>query len=227
MSKSLKAASLKFATLAAGLACAAQAMAVDLTVVSFGGANKSAQIKAFYEPYQKATGNRIVAGEYNGEMAKVKAMVDTNSVSWDLVEVESPELSRGCDEGLFEELDPAQFGKTEDFVPGAIQPCGVGFFVWSTVLAYNADKLKSAPTSWADFWDIKKFPGKRGLRKGAKYTLEFALMADGVAPKDVYGVLATKEGQDRAFKKLDEIKSSIQWWRRAPSRRSTWLPAMW
>lgn len=81
MSKSLKAASLKFATLAAGLACAAQAMAVDLTVVSFGGANKSAQIKAFYEPYQKATGNRIVAGEYNGEMAKVKAMVDTNSVS--------------------------------------------------------------------------------------------------------------------------------------------------
>ncbi|MFO6046212.1 ABC transporter substrate-binding protein, partial [Pseudomonas aeruginosa] len=75
MSKSLKAASLKFATLAAGLACAAQAMAVDLTVVSFGGANKSAQIKAFYEPYQKATGNRIVAGEYNGEMAKVKAMV--------------------------------------------------------------------------------------------------------------------------------------------------------
>ncbi|AWF59277.1 ABC transporter substrate-binding protein [Pseudomonas aeruginosa] len=212
MSKSLKAASLKFATLAAGLACAAQAMAVDLTVVSFGGANKSAQIKAFYEPYQKATGNRIVAGEYNGEMAKVKAMVDTNSVSWDLVEVESPELSRGCDEGLFEELDPAQFGKAEDFVPGAIQPCGVGFFVWSTVLAYNADKLKSAPTSWADFWDIKKFPGKRGLRKGAKYTLEFALMADGVAPKDVYGVLATKEGQDRAFKKLDEIKSSIQWW---------------
>lgn len=213
MSKSLKAASLKFATLAAGLACAAQAMAVDLTVVSFGGANKSAQIKAFYEPYQKATGNRIVAGEYNGEMAKVKAMVDTNSVSWDLVEVESPELSRGCDEGLFEELDPAQFGKTEDFVPGAIQPCGVGFFVWSTVLAYNADKLKSAPTSWADFWDIKKFPGKRGLRKGAKYTLEFALMADGVAPKDVYQTLATPAGVERAFRKLDELKPYIHWWK--------------
>jgi putative spermidine/putrescine transport system substrate-binding protein len=80
------------------------------------------------------------------------------------------------------------FGKTEDYVKGAIQPCGVGFFVWSTVLAYNADKLASAPTSWADFWDTKKFPGKRGLRKGAKYTLEFALMADGVAPKDVYKV---------------------------------------
>ncbi|AGI22394.1 ABC transporter substrate-binding protein [Pseudomonas sp. MT3] len=213
MSKSLKAAGLKLAALSVGLACAAQSMAAtDLTVVSFGGANKNAQVKAFYTPYEKSTGNKIVAGEYNGEMAKVKAMVDTNSVSWDLVEVESPELARGCDEGLFEEIDPAILGKAEDYVPGAVTSCGVGFFVWSTVLAYNADKLKSAPTSWADFWDTQKFPGKRGLRKGAKYTLEFALMADGVAPKDVYKVLATKEGQDRAFKKLDQIKPSIQWW---------------
>ncbi|MGH8437415.1 MAG: ABC transporter substrate-binding protein [Pseudomonas sp.] len=204
--------SLKFTALALGLACAAQAMAADLTVVSFGGANKNAQVKAFYSPWEQAGHGKIIAGEYNGEMAKVKAMVDTKSVSWNLVEVESPELARGCDEGLFEELDPAQFGNSADFVPGAIQPCGVGFFVWSTVLAYNADKLKSAPTSWADFWDTEKFPGKRGLRKGAKYTLEFALMADGVAPKDVYTVLATKEGVDRAFKKLDQLKPSIQWW---------------
>ncbi len=219
MSKSLKAASLKFATLAAGLACAARPWRWTWTVVSFGGPTRAPRSRRSTSPTQKATGNRIVAGEYNGEMAKVKAMVDTNSVSWDLVEVESPELSRGCDEGLFEELDPAQFGKTEDFVPGAIQPCGVGFFVWSTVLAYNADKLKSAPTSWADFWDIKKFPGKRGLRKGAKYTLEFALMADGVAPKDVYGVLATKEGQDRAFKKSTRSSRASSGGRRAPSRR--------
>jgi len=213
MSKSLKASGLKLAALTLGVAFAAQSMAAtDLTVVSFGGANKNAQVKAFYGPYEKSTGNKIVAGEYNGEMAKVKAMVDTNSVSWDLVEVESPELARGCDEGLFETIDPAILGKVEDYVPGAVSSCGVGFFVWSTVLAYNADKLKTAPTSWADFWDTSKFPGKRGLRKGAKYTLEFALMADGVAPKDVYKVLATKEGQDRAFKKLDQIKPNIQWW---------------
>lgn len=203
---------LKLTALALGLFAAGQAMAADLTVISFGGANKAAQVKAFYEPWEKAGNGKIVAGEYNGEMAKVKAMVDTKSVSWNLVEVESPELSRGCDEGMFEELDPALFGDAADYVPGAIQPCGVGFFVWSTVMAYNADKLKTAPTSWADFWDTKKFPGKRGLRKGAKYTMEFALMADGVAPKDVYKVLVTKEGQDRAFKKLDELKPSIQWW---------------
>jgi putative spermidine/putrescine transport system substrate-binding protein len=187
-------------------------MAADLTAISFGGANKQAQTKAFYEPFERASGHKVIAGEYNGEMAKVKAMVDTGSVSWNLVEVESPELARGCDEGLFEELDPAQFGAATDYIDGAIQPCGVGFFVWSTVLAYNADKLKTAPTSWADFWDVAKVPGKRGLRKGAKYTLEFALMADGVAPKDVYQVLATDEGVDRAFKKLEQLKPHIQWW---------------
>jgi len=145
----------------------------------------------------------------------------------DLVEVESPELSRGCDERLFEELDPGIVGNPDDFVEGAIQPCGVGFFVWSTVLAYNADKLKSAPASWADFWDTEKFPGKRGLRKGAKYTLEFALMADGVPVKDVYKVLATKDGQNRAFRKLDQLKPHIQWWEAARSRRSSSPPATW
>ena len=174
--------SFKFTALSLGLLFAANALAAtDLTVVSFGGANKAAQVKAFYAPWEAKGDGKIIAGEYNGEMAKIKAMVDTKSISWDLVEVESPELSRGCDEDMFEPLDPALFGNPEQYVKGAIQSCGAGFFVWSTVLAYNADKLKTAPTSWADFWDTKTFPGKRGLRKGAKYTLEFALMADGVA----------------------------------------------
>ncbi|KRW58779.1 ABC transporter substrate-binding protein [Pseudomonas sp. TTU2014-080ASC] len=204
--------SLKLAVLAASVAIGAPALAAELTAISFGGTTQKAQIETFYTPFEKATGHKVIAGEYNGEMARVKAMVDTKSVSWNLLEVESPELSRGCDEGLFEQLDTSIFGNPDDYIPGTIQPCGVGFFVWSTVLAYNADKLATAPTGWADFWDVKKYPGKRGLRKGAKYTLEFALMADGVAPKDVYEVLSTAEGVDRAFRKLDELKPHIQWW---------------
>jgi putative spermidine/putrescine transport system substrate-binding protein len=202
----------KFMLLGAALALAGAASAKDLTVISYGGANKDAQAKAYYAPFQKSTGLKLVSGEYNGEMAKLKAMVDTKSVSWDVLEVESPELARGCDEGMFEKLDYSKIGNKADFVPGAAQTCGVGIFVWSTVLAYNADKLKVGPTSWKDFWDVKKFPGKRGMRKGAKYTLEVALMADGVAPKDVYKVLATPAGVDRAFKKLDQLKPNIQWW---------------
>jgi len=191
---------------------AATAHAEELNVISFGGANGKAQVKAYYEPYTKATGTKIVPVDYNGEMAKVKAMVDAKKVTWDVVEVESPELLRGCEEGLFEKIDIKQVGTPADFVKGSVSECGVGIFVWSTVIAYNADKIKGEPKSWADFWDVKKFPGKRGLRKGAKYTLEFALQADGVKPADVYKVLATKAGVDRAFKKLDQLKPNIQWW---------------
>ncbi len=183
----------------------------QITVVNFGGANANAQKKAFYEPYEKL-GNKIVAVEYNGEQAKVKAMVETKKVTWDVVEVESPDAARGCDEGLYEKLDYSKIVPKADLLPAAVNECAVGIFVWSTVMAYNGDKLKAPPTSWADFWDTKKIPGKRGMRKGARYNLEFALLADGVKPADVYKVLATKDGADRAFKKLTELKPHIQWW---------------
>jgi len=183
----------------------------QITVVNFGGANANAQKKAYYEPIEKL-GIKVVPVEYNGEQAKIKAMVETKKVTWDVVEVESPDVARGCDEGLFEKLDYSKIGNKADFVPAAVTECGVGIFVWSTVMAYDGDKLKDGPKTWADFWDVKKFPGKRGMRKGARYNLEFALMADGVKPVDVYKVLATKEGADRAFKKLGELKPSIQWW---------------
>jgi putative spermidine/putrescine transport system substrate-binding protein len=201
-----------FVALALSSAFVLAASAEELTIVSFGGADQAAQAKAFYEPWEQAGNGKIIRGVYNGEIGKVRAMVDTKSVSWDLVEVEMPELSRGCDEGMFEELDPAMFGDPDKFIPGALHPCGAGFYIWSTVLAYDASKLKTPPTSWVDFWDTHKFPGKRALRKGAKYTLEIALMADGVAPQDVYKLLKTREGQDRAFRKLDELKPYIQWW---------------
>jgi len=194
---------------AAALAQAASAQ--QITVVNFGGANANAQKKAFYEPFEKK-GTKVVGVEYNGEQAKIKAMVETKNVTWDVVEVESPDVARGCDEGLFEPMDWSKVGAKADFVPAAVTECGVGVFVWSTVMAYDSAKLKTSPKTWADFWDVKKFAGKRGLRKGARYNLEFALMADGVKPADVYKVLATKEGADRAFKKLSELKPSIQWW---------------
>jgi putative spermidine/putrescine transport system substrate-binding protein len=198
---------------AALLAAAMPAHADYITVISFGGANKEAQRTAFYEPFKKTTGTAVVHGSYNGDLVKLRKMVLMSHVSWDVVEVEAPELTRGCEEGLFERFDASLLGDAADFLPGAVQPCGVGIFVWSTVLAYNASKLGGTPQGWADFWDTKRFPGKRALRWGAKFNLEFALMADGVPAGDVYRVLATAEGQDRAFRKLEELKPQLHWWK--------------
>lgn len=202
-----------FKPLLAALACSAGLLhATDLVVVNAGGANGNAQRAAYVEPFQKKTGNKVVVVEWNQEMGKLKAMVESKKISWNVVEIESGDIGRACEEGLLEKLDMGKIGKKSDFIPEALNECGIGMFVWSKVIAYNADVLKTAPANWADFWNVTKFPGKRGMRKGAHYNLEFALMADGVAPKDVYKVLSTKEGVARAFKKMDELRPNIQWW---------------
>src|SRR5262245_14504185 len=121
--------SVRSASLFGALALSAPAQAV-VTVMSFGGANQKAQAKASYEPAAKA-GIKATPREYNGEQAKIKAMVEAKNVTWDVVEVESPELVRGCEEGLYEKLDYKQIGDKKDFVGKAVSPCGIGVFVWS------------------------------------------------------------------------------------------------
>jgi putative spermidine/putrescine transport system substrate-binding protein len=94
-----------------------------------------------------------------------------------------------------------------------ILPCAIGVIVYSNVVAFDKAKYgANGPKVLEDFFNVAKFPGKRGLKKDPSVTLEWALMADGVAVGDVYKVLGTPAGVDRAFKKLDTIKSSIVWW---------------
>ena len=201
------------ALISGALALGAQtAAARDLTVVSWGGNYQDAQKKIFFQPFSKMLGKPVLDESWDGGIGVLTAKVKAGSPNWDAVQVESEELALGCADGLFEKIDWAKLGGKDAFIPAAVNECGVGAIVWSTAIGYDGDKLKEGPKSWADFWDVKKFPGKRGLRKGPKYSLEFALMADGVAPKDVYGVLKTPAGVDRAFKKLDEIRPNMIWW---------------
>ncbi len=91
------------------------------------------------------------------------------------------------------------------FVPGSIGPCWIGSQVYSQVMV-TAPGLKKAPANLADFFDTQKFPGRRALsRASAKFNLEMALLADGVAPGDVYKTLETPQGLDRAFAKLKTL----------------------
>jgi putative spermidine/putrescine transport system substrate-binding protein len=189
------------------------AQARDLTVVAFGGALQEAFRTAYFEPYSKAKGIKIVEDSYGGGIAKQKAMVESSNVTWDLVEMDENEMAAACEQGLLEHIDKTQFSNAKDVDPAAFTKCGVGAFVWSKVLTYDGTKFKKdGPKSWADFWNTKKWPGKRGLRKQPRMTFEIALLADGVKPQDVYKVMATKSGQDRVFAKLDELKDSIVWW---------------
>jgi len=200
------------ATLAAGLAAGA-AQARDLTVVSWGGAYQDAQKKVYFEPFKQAAGVPMNDESWDGGIGVLRAKVEGGASTWDVVQVESEELALGCEEGLFEKIDFSRIGGPDAYLAEAVHDCGVGAIVYDFVLGYDKDKLKEGPKGWADFFDAAKYPGKRGLRQGPKTTLEIALMGDGVAPKEVYKVLATEEGVERAFRKLDAIKKDIVWWK--------------
>lgn len=209
----------KILILSTALSAVAFSAKADLTVMSWGGAYGEAQTEAFVKPYMAKTGITTVMVDSDNPATPVKAMVESGNVTVDVANIEYADAIRLCDEGILEPIDASTLPAgsdgtpaTEDFIPGAITECGVSTDVWANVFAYDSSKFPEGPTTVADFFDLEKFPGKRGLKKGAKAVLEFALMGDGVPAAEVYAVLSTPEGVDRAFAKLDTIKDSVVWW---------------
>lgn len=203
---------------ALGAFVAGAAAAESITVVSWGGAYTTSQVEAYHKPWAAATGNQVISEDYNGGLAEVKAQVEAGNVTWDVVDVEMSDAIRGCDEGLLEVIDHSMLpdgadgsSAMDDFIEGALPECAVANIVWSTIFAYDTSKTTGVG-GLADFFDTAKFPGKRGLRKNPKANLEMALMGDGVPAAEVYGILSTSEGLDRAFAKLDTIKGDVVWW---------------
>jgi len=201
-----------------GMAFAASAQ--ELTVMSWGGAYGEAQTEAHVKPWSAKTGFPAKMTDSDNPATPIKAMVEAGNVTVDVASIEYADAIRLCDEGMLEPIDinalPAGADGTpasEDFLAGAVTDCAVSTDIWSNVFAYDTTKLTgTVPTTAADFFDLEKFPGKRGLKKGPKAVLEFALIADGVPVGEVYNVLNTPEGVDRAFAKLDTIKKDVVWW---------------
>ncbi len=195
----------------------------DLTLVNFGGSAARAQMLALLRPWEKQTGSYAEMAEYNGGIEEIRRQVEAANVTWDVIDMEYSDLIQACEEGLLEVIDagtlpPGADGTAagEDFRDGALHECGVGNLVWSTVYAYGGASFDTAPGTIADFFDVETFPGKRGIRRDPRGILEWALMADGVAAGEVYAVLDTPDGLNRAFDRLATIHSDIVWWERGP-----------
>lgn len=184
-----------------------------LTITSFGGSFQAAQRKAYFEPFAKKYDVEVIEDEWHGDMAKLRAMVESGNVTWDVLDVSSGQAELGCDEGLLEPLDISMFGGKGAFIEGGVIECGVGTLMAAVVIGYDARQFAgNEPTKLADFWDVKRFPGPRAMKKWPKHNMEFALMADGVPPDKVYEMLSTEAGIARAFRKLDEIKPHVKVW---------------
>jgi len=213
--------SLATAVLAASVS-SAQAE-TELVVVSWGGAYTKSQNEAYHKPYMKEHPEiKIVNDDSASEgAAKLRAQAEAGKVTWDVVDVIPDAAIALCDEGLAMEIDhdkllaaaPDGTLPTADFGDAIISPCFIPQIVYSTTVGFRTDKVgDTPPTTIADIFDTKKIPGKRALQKNPAGNLEWALIADGVATKDVYKTLETEEGVARAFKKLDTIKKDVVWW---------------
>lgn len=185
----------------------------SITVSSWGGAFQDAERKAFFEPAARALGIVIKEDTTNG-IADVRAQVQARAVKWDITEQGSQTCAQLQAEGNVEPLDYSII-KTDGIPKSLVSTHWVGIIFYSTIIAWNKAKYGDrGPQTWAEFWDVKKFPGRRSLYSKPYYNLEAATMASGVPREKVYEVLSTKEGLDRAYQKLREIKPHVAvWWK--------------
>ncbi len=194
----------------AGVFRMSPAMAADaeIVLVNWGGDAVTAMTEAFAQSYMAANpGKRVVVDGSGPSSGAIKSMVDSGRVTWDVADRNIPaslELGR---QGLLEDIDYDIVDRAK-LRPEHVGQWGVGNYIFSNVLAYDTKAFPDrAPSSWADFWNIRDFPGRRTLRKHIDGQLEAALLADGVAPADIYPI-----DVDRALEKIREIKEHTIFW---------------
>jgi putative spermidine/putrescine transport system substrate-binding protein len=202
-------------TLAAGSALvapaiirAARAESGTVYMNSYGGVWETSWKKAFFDPFTAKTGIQVktVPGV---SFAKLKAEVQNHNYEWDFINLNDSEYTQAVVEGLAQKVDKVA-AKVDQLPKSIVRDYGITTYSLGTNLVYRKDKFPSGgPQSWADFWDVKKFPGPRSLFNRSFTCLAFALLADGVPKDKLYPM-----DIDRAFKKMDEIKPHIKvWWR--------------
>lgn len=192
----------------------AASVAAEETVVfaGWGGSIQKAQREIFFNSFEKETGIKVIDVP-NVNLAKIKAMVESGDVQWDVTQPLGMWVPQGDKEGLWEKLDYNVIDAGG--VPAVmVHPTAIGNSAYGMILAYNRDAFPPGkePKSWKDFWDVKDFPGRRGIHDAPRYSMETALLADGVSPDKLYPIDA-----DRAFSKLNQIKPHVNvWWKKWP-----------
>jgi len=190
------------------------AEAGEVTVATWGGAYEAAQREALFAPYTEASGQAVRAVQYDGTLADLRARAEAGG--WDVVDMLADQARAACAEGLLRPLDAgALLGEAAlgDFSPQGPTRCAIPQNVYARVMAYDERAFPGVkPTRIGDFFDTDRFPGKRAVQRSPDGILEWALLAEGVPPEQVYGLLSTDRGLRLAFRKLDTIRDEILWW---------------
>jgi len=187
------------------------AQSKTVVFAGWGGSIQKAQRQVFFDSFEKETGIKVIDVP-DVQLPKLKAMVETGNMQWDVVQALGMWIPQGAKDNLWEKLDFNVISK-QGVPPALVDDYSLGNSTYGMVLAYNTKSAKgNVPSSWGNFWDLKGHPGPRGMFDGPRYTLEAALLADGVTPEKLYPL-----DVDRAFRSLDKIKNHVAvWWKQWP-----------
>lgn len=183
----------------------------DLVFTSWGGAYQDAVRDAWLTPFSKASGISVLE-DTGPALAKIRLMVETGSVTWDVVATSGSGFAMGSRLGLFERITDSMVDQSH-IIPGARNPYGVPSEIFATVVGYSTRAFpQDPPRNFADFWNTRKYPGERLLPALPTGVLEAALLADGVKKEDVYPLLSTDAGLNRAIEKIRAIRPYVSFW---------------
>jgi putative spermidine/putrescine transport system substrate-binding protein len=179
----------------------------ELVLANWGGDAVRAMEQAFGEPFQRDHGIRVAIDSAGPSLARIRTMVESGRTVWDVCDSgagTSYTLGRA---GLLERMDYTIIPKAQ--IPEAFaMEWSTGTSAYSTVLTWDTQKAGAeGPRNWAEFWDTRRFPGMRTMRRSMHAVLEAALMADGVPPEKVFPI-----DVDRALAKVRQIKGNVIWW---------------
>ena len=183
----------------------------SMVFASWGGTYQEAIEQAWVEPFSEETGIEVFR-DTEPEIARVRAMVETGNVEWDVVTGGGETLMRGADLGLFVEITDTMVDQSE-VLPEVRTAFGVPSEIFSTVIGFSPTAFADGgPKTFADFWDVERFPGRRALPDRPATVLEAALLADGVPRERIYDVLSTDDGFERALDKVRALKEHVAFW---------------
>lgn len=188
----------------------------ELRVLTYGGQVGKFVIDGYVKPFEAETNIKVIPITQDFELAQLELMQRSNSITVDVGPMGDGAARQAAEKGYLEKIDYSLFKKDdlEAFLPNVKQDFGLGFYFYSLNLVYNTKKYpagKPRPNSWAEFWDVEKFPGVRYMvsgQYGNEGPWEEALLADGVSRDKIYPM-----DIDRIFSSLDKIKPHVRkWW---------------
>lgn len=172
-------------------------------IVNWGGDAIDAYRQAWTDSFTRETGIPVRIDGSGPTEGAIRAQLASGRPSWDVVDAEPfTSLTLGR-EGLMRPLDFNTIERSKVNEEFATE-FGVAGYLYSYVIAWDKERFDSAPQTWADFWNVERFPGKRTMYKWMNGVLEAALLADGIAVEDLYPLDVA-----RALDKLDELRPHI------------------